>query len=131
MTKIMFIDRDAVGVLQQWKESGCAEALELVGLEPFGSITRTLHLVTKHLPEVLVVGFHLGSEADGATLLDFLRRVGGYAGQTIDNSGADGSLFSAQGVWVDEVAYRTPEGLHAALENLELMPGIQRLKRPA
>ena len=131
MTKIMFVDLDAVQVSRQLKESGCAEAFELVGLEPFQSLARTLHLVTKHVPEVLVLGFHLGSEADGATLLDFLRRIGGYAGQTIDNSGADGSLFSALGVWVDEIAYRTPGGLRIALENLELTSEIQRLKRPA
>lgn len=130
LKKIMFIDTDLPFVLQQYADSNRFLEFELVCQEPFVSLAQTLHNVMRYTPDVIVIAFDLKGEVSGAVILDFLRRQGGYTGHAIDNSGADGRLFSSAGVWVDEVAFRTPDGLRTALDDLDFA-SPDALKRTA
>lgn len=118
MAKILFVDDRMNEIIRQWQLSGCEKSHQLLPLEPFDSIKRTLKMTKSFDPDIIVIGFGLGKpEITGANVIQTLRNQG-YTGYIIGNSG-DPGLFTKTRTKIDGYANRNPNDLKQAIEKIK------------
>lgn len=113
--KILFVDDRMASIKSLWESSGCASNHELLPLEPFRSVERTCELVTTHQPDVIFIGFGLGTwPITGADVIFALQKQG-FKGEIIGNSGGGPSQFEQQKIHINHVN-RQPQLLKGILQ---------------
>jgi len=98
MLRVMFVERDLFETLERWDEvleecwlDGMDETgFELLPIEQFRSLERTLKLVVIHRPDAIVIGYRLGFDFDSPAVtgddLIVLLRARGFTGLIVGNA---------------------------------------------
>jgi len=113
--KILFVDDRLESIRCLWKSSGCASDHELLPLEPFRSVERTCELVTTQQPDVIFIGFGLGTYPITGADVIFALQAQGFKGEIIGNSGGGPSQFEQQNIHLKHIN-RQPQQLKETLK---------------
>lgn len=116
--RILFVDDRPNEISRQWEESECSLEHEILPLEPFSSIERTIEQVIKYQPDVILIGYGLGSSKPTGSDVIMALRNQSYKGYIIANSGGGTYQFEHDSIPIDANASRTPDGLKNALRSL-------------
>jgi hypothetical protein len=112
--RIMFVDRSPEEVLELWRLAMPDGGFHLLPFEPFVSVQRTLDLLHKERPHLLVVDFRLGPSQTGADVLSVLDRLSERP-FTVANSRRGPAPFFQAGTDPDFIVDRNPARLRQVM----------------